>query len=223
MSDTFAYSIYAILHELNGREFKKKLNGYHEEMHYLMILANSILGAENARRINETPEAVVKDSSQFVSKLLNVTDPEHEKNLTGILEEFLIETLKDELRFCCPNCVNFNTCLDIKNLAIGELFKRRVEGEENEGLKNEIRSSIDEALEKTPFLNSNDAQDQCKDFIHQYDVSSLGNVIGRYRDIASELQKKFDLNYNEVQQKMIEINMEFCRKIEGINGDALSR
>ncbi len=220
MSETFAYSIYAILHELNGREFKKKLSNYPEEMHYLVILANSIIGAENARRISETPEAVVKDSSEFVSKLLNVTDPEHKETLKEILEEFLIETLKDELRFCCPNCVNFNRCLDIKNLTLGELFRKRVEGEESDELKSEISSLIDKALENTPFLSSNDANDQCKDFIHQYGVSSLGNVIGRYRDIASELKEKYYIDYNGMQQKMIDINLVFCRKIEGISGDA---
>jgi hypothetical protein len=223
MSDTYAYTIYAILHELNGREFKKKISGYPEEMHYLVILANSIIGAENARRINETHEAVVKDSSDFVSKLLNVTDPEHEETLKEILEEFLIETLNDELRFCCPNCVNFNKCLDIKNLPIGELFKRRVEGEESKELKNEIRSLIDEALEKTPFLNSNDAHNQCKDFIHQYDVSTLGNVIGRYREIASELKEKYNIDYSGMQQRMIDINLAFCRKIENSKDDNPNR
>jgi hypothetical protein len=216
---TLAYSLYAILHELNGREFKKKLNDYPEEMHYLVILANSIIGAENAKRIHETPEAVVKDSTEFVSKLLNVTAPEHEENLKKILEEFLIKTLRDELRFCCPNCGNFNQCLDINNLTVGELFKKRVDGEESEKLKFEIKTLIDKALENTPFLNSNDANDHCKDFVHQYDVSSLGNVIVRYRDIAVALKEKFDINYSEVQQEMIDINLEFCRKIEGTNGN----
>lgn len=215
---TLAYTLYAILHELNGREFKRKLNDYPEELLYLVILAHSIIGAENAKRIRETPEAVVKDGTEFVTKLLSVTDPEQEVTLKGILEEFLIKTLNDELRFCCPNCINFNRCLDINNLTIGELFKKRVNGEESEELKNDIKALIDSAIVNTPFITADDANKHCNDFIHQYDVPSLGNVIGRYRDIASALREKFNINYNEVQLRIIDVNLEFCRQIEGING-----
>jgi len=43
-----------------------------------------------------------------------------------VLGKYLLETLKDELKFCCLNCRFFDRCLDMENLSVGELFLRRV-------------------------------------------------------------------------------------------------
>lgn len=207
-----AYAVYAVLHELNGREFRRKLTRFPEELHYLAMLAISIIGAENSKRVKETPKAIVEDADGFVSKLLNVVDPDQENSLRGLLETLLIDTLIDELRFCCPNCRNFNKCTNIVNLNIGELFKQRVQGDESDELKKEIKSRIDIALEHAPLIETDEAHKLCKEFIHQYDPSSLGEVFNRYRDIASELQQRFDADYEAFQQKLIQINMDFVKK-----------
>jgi len=212
MSGDRTYTIYAILHELNRREFRKKLDRYPEDLHFMVTLANSIIGAENAKRVKETPEAIAADADAFVAKLLQVTNLEQADTLKGILEALLVETLQDEVRFCCPNCRNFNKCTHIVNLNIGELFKQRVQGDESDELKKEIKSRIDIALEHAPHIETDEAHTLCKEFIHQYDPSSLGEVFNRYRDIASELQQRFDADYEAFQQKLIQINMDFVKK-----------
>lgn len=211
MNELQTYTLYAILHELSSREFRRKLDLYPQEDHFMVMLANSIIGSENAKRIDETPRDVVTDGEAFVQKLMQITEHEKEALFRKILEDHLIETIRDELRFSCPNCRNFHRCTNIVNLEIGKLFKRRVEGNESEELKDEIRSRIDIALENAPYLDDG-AHEQCKDFRHQYGLSDLGEVFKRYLDIAAALHKRFGIDYKSVQLRIVEINMDFARK-----------
>src|SRR5512135_1911756 len=132
MSDTKKYSFFAVSYELNRREFRRKLGLFPDEMRYYVILANSIIGTENARRVPETPEAVAEDSREFTAKLLSLVTPGEDDGFREVAETYLIETMKDELRFNCPNCENFGRCLDLENLTVGQLFKRRAHGEETD-------------------------------------------------------------------------------------------
>jgi hypothetical protein len=157
MSDTGAYSSYAVLYELNNRELRKKLDLYPEDSRYFVILANSIIGAENAKRVRGIPEAVVKDGQEFVEKLMGIGNAEQDDSFTEILGACLLETLRDELRNCCPNCLNFNKCLDPGNLSVGLLFERRVKGEETPELKREIAGQVEEALRRTPYIDTDSA------------------------------------------------------------------
>jgi len=220
MNELQTYTRYAILHELNGREFREKLDRYPQDQHFMVMLANSIIGSENARRIEETPHNIVQDSEAFVEKLMQITDHEKEDLFRQILQTHLIETLKDELRFSCPNCRNFHKCTDVVNLNIGELFKQRVEGDETEELKKEIKSTVDIALENTPYLDSEEAHMKCSDFRHQYGLSGLGEVFRRYLDIAADFQKRFGIDYRSIQLRIIEINMDFERKANETKGSA---
>ena len=110
------------------------------------------------------------------------------------LKEFsrhvLLRRLKYELRFSCMNCRKFNQCIDLDNLSVGELFERRVSGEETQELKDEISAQVSTALCRTPYLDVDDAHKHCKDFVHQYDAGSLGEVFGRYSDIAASTSKR---------------------------------
>jgi hypothetical protein len=212
MSGTETYSFYAVSCELNKREFRRKLGLFPAEMRYYVILANSIIGSENAKRVAETPQGVVKESGEFVEKLLSMVSPEADEGFREVAETFLIETLKDELRFCCPNCGNFSRCLDLENLTVGLLFERRANGEETEEIKKEIALQVDQALAKTPYIDTDNAHRLCRDFRHQYRASGIGEVFGRYSDIAATLQKSFGLDYGRIQKEMIEINMTFCEK-----------
>jgi hypothetical protein len=215
MPDSNKYSSYAIMHELNKREFRKKLELFPEELRYYVILANSIIGAENAKRVAGTPRAVIKDGEEFVSKLLSMVDPEKDAAFGEVLETYLIETMRDELRCCCPNCAAFEECLDIGNLSVGSLFERRVKGEETDDLKREIARQIDAALSRTPHVDTDTAHRLCEDFRHQYSASGIGEVFGRYADIASALQASYGIDYRKIQQKMVLLNMEFCEKEAG--------
>jgi hypothetical protein len=215
MSETKTYSFFAVSYELNKREFRRKVGLFPEEMRYYVILANSIIGAENAKRVAETPEAVVEDSREFVEKLLSMVSPGGDDGFREVAETYLIETMKDELRFSCPNCENFGKCLDLEKLTVGLLFKRRASGEETEEIRMEIALQVDQALKNTPYIETDMAHELCKDFRHQYRASSVGEVFGRYSDIAAELHKSFGLDYGKIQKKMIEINMEFCEKNGG--------
>ncbi len=206
------YSSYAIMYELNSRGFRKKLSLFPEELRYYVILANSIIGAENAKRVAGTPEAVVSDSEEFVEKLLSMVKPQKDAAFKEILETYLIETMKDELRCCCPNCSRFLECLDIGNLAVGSLFKRRAKGEETDELKKEIVRQVDAALERTPHIDTDMAHLRCENFRHQYSATGLGEVFGRYSDIASTLQDSYGIDYRKIQQKMVLLNMEFCER-----------
>ena len=201
-----------IPYEPNDREFQRKLHMFPEDLRYYVILAGSIIGSENSKRIKETPEGIVEDAEGFVSKLLELKGPETDGAFKGILEKYPIETLNDELRFCCPNCRNFNKCLEIENLSIGELFKRRVNGEETDEIKKDIKLQVENALRDTPYIDTDEAHKLCKDFIYQYSISNIGEVFGRYADIAATLQKDFGIDYREVQQQMVAINMDFYSK-----------
>lgn len=211
MSDTGTYSSYAVLYELNKRELRKKIDLYPEDSRYYVILANSIIGAENAKRVQGTPEAVVRDGKEFVEKLAGLGDAGQDDSFRDIIETCLLETLKDELRNCCSNCLNFNVCLDPETLPVGHLFERRAKGEETPELKKEIELQIEEALRRTPYIETDHAHLSCKDFRHQYSPSTLGPVFGRYLDIAAELSNSFGIDYEKVQLGIIEINMEFCK------------
>ncbi|MEJ2683444.1 MAG: hypothetical protein P8Z71_03485 [Candidatus Sulfobium sp.] len=218
MSETGTYSFFAVSYELNKREFRRKLGLFPEEMRYYVILANSVIGSENAKRLAETPEAVVEDSAEFVSKLLSMVGPaEDHDGFREVAETYLIETIRDELRYSCQNCENFGKCLDLENLTVGLLFKRRANGEETDRIKKEITLQVDKALKRTPYIDTDVAHELCKDFRHQYRVSTIGEVFGRYSDIALELQRSFGLDYGKIQKRMIEINMEFCEKCAGAN------
>lgn len=183
-----------------------------EDLRYYAILAGSIIGSENSKRIKEAPKGIIEDGEAFVSKLLELKGPEKDGVFREILETYLIETLKDELRFCCPNCLNFNKCLGIENLSVGELFKRRANGEETDEIKRDIKIQIENALQKTPHINTDEAHKLCKDFIHQYNTSNIGEVFGRYADIAAKLQNDYGIDYRKIQQQMVSINMEFYEK-----------
>lgn len=183
-----------------------------EDLRYYVILAGSIIGSENSKRIKEAPEGIAEDGERFVSKLLELKGPETDGAFMEILETYLIETLKDELRFCCPNCLNFNKCLGIENLSVGELFKRRANGKETDEIKRNIKIQIENALQKTPHINTDEAHKLCKDFIHQYNTSDIGEVFGRYADIAAKLQNEYGIDYRKIQQQMVAINMEFYEK-----------
>lgn len=212
MTNNSTYALLAILHELNDREFRRKLKLFPEDLRYYVILAGGIVGSEVAKRVKETPEAVVRDSGAFVADMLKIATPGENELLRGILEAYLVETLKDELRFCCMNCRQFSKCLDIDNQQVGELFQRRVNGEESDELKGEISEQIDKALSGTPYLDADDAHERCSNFVHQYSVSSIGEVFGRYSDIAAALQREYGIDHKTVLRQMIEVNMDFCEK-----------
>ncbi|MBA4374318.1 MAG: hypothetical protein C0402_15815 [Thermodesulfovibrio sp.] len=213
MSDIRMYAVYAVLYELNKRELKRKLDLFPAEMHYSVVLANSIIGSENAKRVKETPEAAVQHGSEFVARMLEVAAPVSDSGqkevFREILETHLVETIKDELRCCCPNCAKFTACLDIGDLSLGRLFQRRVQGEETDELKNEIALEIEKALQSTPHIHTENASALCKDFRHQYTASGIGAVFSRYADIALGLQEAFGVDYRKIQQAMIQINMDF--------------
>lgn len=212
MSDNITYSSYAILRELNNKEFKRKLGLFPEEVRYYVILANSIIGAENAKRVKETPESVVENSKEFVEKLLSISSMEKDASFKEILETYLIETMKDELRYCCSNCAKFNKCLDIENLSVGLLFKKCANGEETDELKKEISFQVENALNSTPHVDTDIAHKLCNDFKHQYSSSEVGEVFGRYSDMALELQNSYGIDYKKIQQAIISINMDFFEK-----------
>ena len=200
------------MHELNAREFRRKLGLFPDAMRYFVVLANSIIGSENAKRVEETPEAVVKDGDEFVSKLLGMSSPGPDDAFREILEIFLVETIKDELRYCCPNCVNFFECLDLDNSSIGQLFQRRIQGEETVELREEIIMQIDRALKGTPHIHADSAQKLCNGFRHQYTAANISEVFNRYADIAAVLAGSFGIDYRKIQQAIIPINMEFYEK-----------
>ncbi|HMK61208.1 MAG TPA: hypothetical protein VK452_08710 [Dissulfurispiraceae bacterium] len=216
MSDASTYSLLAVLHELNDREFKRKLAMFPEELKYYVILAGGIIGAELSKRVKETPEAVVRDGGAFVSGMINISAPNDDDAFKGVLETSLIETIKYELRFSCMNCRRFNECLDLDNLKIGSLFERRVRGDETQELRREIISEVAEALVSTPYIDDDNAQKKCDKFVHQYDVVALGEVFARYSEIAAALRKEYGIDYGTVLQHMVDINMNFCEKINSL-------
>jgi hypothetical protein len=218
MADTKQYSLLAVLHEINRRELKNKLDLFPEDLRYYATVASSIIGAENAKRIRETPAGVAENSEEFVSKLLEVTSFDDSESFRDVLGAYLIETLKDELKFCCLNCICFNRCLDNESLSerswlrLGGLFQRRVNGEETAQLREEISGEIEKALRNTPYVATDEAHRLCRDFIHQYNPSNIGEIFGRYSDIASSLQKQFGMDYKKFLQQMVSVNMNFIEK-----------
>ncbi len=213
MSGKRTFSLLAVLNELNDREFRRRLALFPAELRYYVILANGIVGAELSKRVQETPDAVVKRGGAFVSDMLNISAPRADEAFKGILEASLVETLKYELRFSCINCGKFNQCIDLDNLPVGELFERRVNGEETQELKDEISAQVSNALSRTHYLDIDDAHIRCKNFVHQYNAGSLGEVFGRYSDIAALLQKEYNIDHKTVLQQMVDVNMDFCEKI----------
>jgi len=198
------------MHELNRREFRRKLDLFPPEMSHAVMLAAGIIGAEMAKRVEETPEGVVQDGEGFVSDLLDVVDPLQEETFPDLLERYLVETMKDELRLCCSNCTNFNSCIDIGSLELGALFLRRVNGDDSDKLKKELSRQINDALKKTPYPD--DAHMSCDRFRHQYSPATISEVFNRYADIAAGLQQQYGLDYRKFQQNMISMNMDFCEK-----------
>lgn len=215
MNNMNIYASYAVLQELNRREFRRKLAPFPDEQRHNVMLSAGIIGAANARRIDETPAAVVRDGVNFAAELMAMIDPAQDDAFKGVLETCLIETMKDEMRFCCSNCSNFNACIDLENLAVGPLFKALTEGQDSDELKKEISLRIDTALLNTPYLEADDAQNLCKDFRHQSRASSIGEIFNRYADIAAELQQSFGIDYRKIQQEMITLNMDFHAKYRG--------
>ncbi|MBI5633383.1 MAG: hypothetical protein HZA15_07900 [Nitrospirae bacterium] len=212
MDELKRYASYAVLQELNRREFRRKLALFPPELRHFVILSAGIIGAGNAKRVEGTPEAVVKDGEAFAAEILGLLNPGQDEEFRSILETCLIETIKDELRLCCSNCSKFDACIDLENLPVGHLFKERTEGQGSDELKREIALRIDQALQKTPHLETDNANILCRDFSHQYTASAIGSVFNRYADIAAELQHSFGLDYRKIQMEMISLNMEFCAK-----------
>ncbi|MGO9380277.1 MAG: hypothetical protein ACLP29_17245 [Dissulfurispiraceae bacterium] len=214
MSGKRTFSLLAVLHELNDREFRRTLDLFPADLRYYVILAGSIVGAEISKRVQETPAAVVRSGGAFVSDMLSISAPREDQVFKGVLEASLVEMLKYELRFSCMNCRNFNHCVDLDNLSVGELFERRVNGDERQELKDEISAQACRALCRTRYLDIDDAHKRCKDFVHQYSTSSLGEVFGRYSDIAAALQREYGIDHRTVLQRMVAVNMDFCEKIK---------
>ncbi|HYQ47974.1 MAG TPA: hypothetical protein VEP69_02810, partial [Thermodesulfovibrionales bacterium] len=179
---------------------------------YYVVLATGIVGAQNARRIEETPAAVVNDGDAFVGKLLEVAGPEQDGTFRDILEACLIEMLSDELRYCCANCRNFQTCLDLESTPVGTLFRRRAEGEDTDELRSACARQVGEALQRTPYTDTDIAHMLCGSFRHQYAATSIGGVFNRYADIAAELQRTYGIDYRKIQGEMLRINMDFVEK-----------
>ncbi len=213
MSNSIDLSLLAVLYELNDREFKRKLTLFPEELRFYGILAGSIVGLENSKRVEETPRTVVQESEAFVGKLLSMIDPGQHEAFKDILEAHLLEALSEELRFCCANCRRFGTCLDLENLSVGSLFQRRISGEETDALKMEIGLEVGRALQRTPYVDAHEAQRLCRDFIHQHNASNLGELFGRYADIAAVLQKDFGIDNRKIVGQMVSINMRFCEAL----------
>lgn len=206
------YASYAILHELRRRELRKKIDLFPEDLRYYAILANSIIGTEMARRSEETPKAVHDDGASFVDKLLAMAPPEGDDRFRVILETCLIDSMKDELKACCQNCAGFAECLDMESSKAGPLFRLRTAGEDTEEVRKGLDLELERLLTRTPYTETEDANKLCKDFRHQYTPSAIGEVFGRYADIAMELQDRYGIEYRKIQQQMIVLNMEFVGK-----------
>jgi hypothetical protein len=210
--DNSFYSLMAVLHEINRKELDNKLVLFPENLRCYVPAASGIVGSENARRIKETPAGVAKSSEEFVSKLLEVTSFEDTESFRTVLSTYLIATLKDELKFCCLNCLRFDKCLGIDDLSVGGLFRRRVQGEETRELRRDISREVEKALRNTPYIASDEAYRLCKDFNHQYNASNIGEVFGRYADIAVALQVQYGLDYKKFLQEIVSVNMTFFEK-----------
>lgn len=212
MPDNRTYASYAVICELNNRELRRMISLFPDEQRYLVVMASGIIGVENARRIEETPAGVAEDGAKFVAELREIAEPGRAEAFREVLEHCLIEAMKDELGYRCPNCRNFTQCLDLDQTSIGELFRRRAEGGETEELKKETALRVSEALQRTPYLESDCAHLLCRNFRHQYPASGIGDIFRRYADIAAGLQHSFGADYRKIQQEMVRINMAFVEK-----------
>jgi len=217
---TESYAMLAVYHELNQREFSKRLTLFPEDRRYYVILATSIIGSEMSKKVGETPVAVVQQGEGFVESLLELVNPGDDETFRHVIEVCLIDILRDEIRFSCKNCRNFTACLDAENLPLGTLFRRRVEGDESASLRDEIAGQIDEAFKRTPHIESDSAHRECPEFSHQYMASHVGEVFGRYASIASTLRAQYGINREHVLRQMVDINLDFCGKAQAsIDGD----
>ncbi|NJD56787.1 MAG: hypothetical protein FIA94_10340 [Nitrospirae bacterium] len=212
MQDNRTYASYAVMCELNSREFRRRLALFPDEQRYHVVLATGIIGAENAKRIEETPAAIVDDGVAFVEKLLDVAGPVQDGPFRDVLETCLIAAMNDELRYCCANCMGFHTCLDLDNTPVGELFRRRAEGEDTDELRTACSQCVGQALQRTPHIDTDSAHILCGKFRHHYPATSIGEVFNRYADIAAELQRTYSLDYRKIQGEMLRINMDFVEK-----------
>ncbi|MDX9713806.1 MAG: hypothetical protein RBT37_00085 [Dissulfurispiraceae bacterium] len=212
MPEQITFSELAVLYELNKRTSAQRLAAFPQELKYLVMLAMSIIGAENAKRVKETPDAVVQDSEGFVSKLLSLADAKADERFKEALELCLEESLRDELRFNCTNCLSFNQCIDMENLTVGELFMKRVNGDESEKLRSRISEAVENALKNTPFVDCDDAHKRCSRFEHNYSSSSVANVFGRYADMAAALSQEYGIDYTKIQGIILQLNMDFFEK-----------
>ena len=204
------FATLALQYELNRRDFRRKLALFPAELRHCAILANSIIGAENAGRLPETPEDIIKESAEFVEKLLGLMDPSNDEAFGEVLTTCLIQTIRDELDSCCPNCAGFRDCLALDSEMVGPLFLRRVSGEETDELKTAIVCHIEAALQRTPYLEAGTAA-SCDRFSHQLSGTSIGEVFGRYSSICRQLHALYDIDCRRVQTEMIRLNMEFCK------------
>lgn len=212
MSDHKMFSLLAILKEVNDREFRKKISVFPEDLRYYATIAGSIIGFENSKRVRETPPGVMERSEEFVSRLLDIVKLDPDDTFREMLETCLIDSLKDELRFCCFNCTRFSGCLELDSLSVGELFRRRTRGEESDSLREEIARQVEAALRKTPYAESDEAYKHCKQFIHQYRTSTVGELFARYTDIAAALRRQFGIKYERILEEIVSINMAFYGK-----------
>ena len=212
MPDNRTYASYAVMCEINRRELRKRIDLFPEEQRSHVVMASGIIGAENAKRMEETPPGVANNGAEFVAKMMDLADPWQDGEFREVLERCLIDTMKDELSYCCPNCRNFTACLDLENTPIGDLFRSRAEGEEDDELKKETDAQIAKALQHTPHLESDCAHLLCQNFRHQYSATDIGEVFNRYADIAAAFQLAFGTDYRRIQQEMVRINMDFVEK-----------
>lgn len=96
MPDEKTFSLLAVLQEVNNREFRKRLEDFPEKMHYYALVASSIIGAENSKRISETPSGVAEQSKAFVSDLLNMKPVDDDDAFREMLEVYIVKTLESE-------------------------------------------------------------------------------------------------------------------------------
>ena len=212
MPDDRTFASYAVMCELNRRELRRRIGLFPGTHRHHVVMASAIIGAENARRMEETPPGVTDSSAEFVAQMMDVTELGQDGEFTGILETCLIETMKDELGHRCPNCTNFTVCLGLEDTPIGDLFRRCAEGEETGELKKEVALRISQALQRTPHLDTHSAHLLCENFLHQYSATDIGEVFNRYADIAAAFRQAFGADYRRIQQEMVRINMEFVNR-----------
>lgn len=217
---TESYAMLAVYHELNQREFSRRLTLFPEDLRYYIILATGIIGSEMAKKVGETPAAVVRQGEGFVESLIELVNPGDDETFRHVLEVCLIDILRDEIRFSCKNCRKFPVCLDAENSPLEALFRRRVEGDESPSLRDEIAGQIDETFRKAPYIESDAANRECPDFSHQYTAGHVGEVFGRYASIASTLMNQYGIDRERVLRQMVDINLDFCGRAQAsIDGD----